>query len=369
MSGEKTEKPTPKRLKQARSEGNVARTPDVGAWVTILAATVLVPKVGRDVADVARAMLVRAIDAIQHPTPEVALQLLGKGLRDSMVALLPLVAATLVVAVGATAAQGGLHPATKKLKPSFKSLNVLQGVKRMFGLMTLWEAAKIIIKTAALGLVLFAIVRRLAPQLVLSTDAPLMTTLGITAGGILTVVRASVLVGLIMAVADYLVKRRKTNKGLRMSKHDVQQEYKQAEGDPHVKGHRRSMQMAMSRNRMMADIATADVVMVNPTHVAVALRYQPGRGAPVVVAKGAGVVAAKIRERAAEHRVPLVQDVPLARALHAACEVGQEIPAELYGAVAQVLAFVMSLRAKGAAAGTHRSPVTVREGLGDAVPA
>nr|WP_284290492.1 EscU/YscU/HrcU family type III secretion system export apparatus switch protein [Angustibacter aerolatus] len=155
-----------------------------------------------------------------------------------------------------------------------------------------------------------------------------MTTLGITAGGILTVVRASVLVGLIMAVADYLVKRRKTNKGLRMSKHDVQQEYKQAEGDPHVKGHRRSMQMAMSRNRMMADIATADVVMVNPTHVAVALRYQPGRGAPVVVAKGAGVVAAKIRERAAEHRVPLVQDVPLARALHAACEVGQEIPAE-----------------------------------------
>jgi len=112
----------------------------------------------------------------------------------------------------------------------------------------------------------------------------------------------------------------------------------------------------MSRNRMMADVATADVVLVNPTHVAVALRYEPGSGAPRVVAKGAGAVAASIRARASEARVPLVQDVPLARALHGACEIGQEIPAELYAAVAQVLAFVMGLRSRGVAAGSHVSP-------------
>jgi flagellar biosynthetic protein FlhB len=112
----------------------------------------------------------------------------------------------------------------------------------------------------------------------------------------------------------------------------------------------------MARNRQMADVPTADVVLVNPTHVAVALRYEPTKGAPRVVAKGQGPVATKIREIAAEHRVPMVQDVPLARALHGGCDVGAEIPAEFYGAVAKVLAFVMSLKAKGSAAGLHRNP-------------
>jgi flagellar biosynthetic protein FlhB len=114
--------------------------------------------------------------------------------------------------------------------------------------------------------------------------------------------------------------------------------------------------MAMSRNRMMSAVADADVVLVNPTHVAVALRYQPDRGAPRVVAKGAGHVATRIREEADRHRVPMVQDVPLARALHAACDLDQEIPVELFTTVAQVLAFVLALRAKGGAAGTHRVP-------------
>jgi flagellar biosynthetic protein FlhB len=137
---------------------------------------------------------------------------------------------------------------------------------------------------------------------------------------------------------------------------EVKQENKNAEGDPHVKGQIRQKQMAMARNRQMADVPTADVVLVNPTHVAVALRYDPMKGAPRIVAKGSGVIAAKIRELAAEHRIPMVQDVPLARALFAGCEVGQEIPAEFYGAVAKVLAFVMSLKARGSAAGLHRNP-------------
>ena len=121
-----------------------------------------------------------------------------------------------------------------------------------------------------------------------------------------------------------------------------------------MRAQRRSRAMQISRNRMMAAIGSADVVMLNPTHVAVALKYEPGKSAPRVVAKGAGEVAARIRERAAEHRVPMVQDVPLARALYSACEIGQEIPEELYGAVARVLAFVMSLKRRGAALGVHR---------------
>jgi flagellar biosynthetic protein FlhB len=154
--------------------------------------------------------------------------------------------------------------------------------------------------------------------------------------------------GLLMGVVDYAYQRRRTNKQLRMTMHEVKQEHKQSEGDPHLKGAIRSKQMAMSRNRMMSKIATADVVLVNPTHVAVALQYVPE--------KGAGHVAARIREEAAKHRVPMVSDVPLARALYKACELDHEIPGELFAAVAQVLAFVLSLKARGSAAGTHKVP-------------
>jgi flagellar biosynthesis protein FlhB len=353
--GEKTEKPTAKKLKEARREGQVARSQDVGAWSALLAATVLVPHVGSAVAQVVTRLLLDASAAMRHPDPNQALRLFTTGLRDGAVALIPLLGATMLVAVAAAGAQGGLHPATKKLKPQMSHLNALKGIKRLFGMMTLWEGAKVLVKTGAMGLVLFVVVRRVAPTLVSQGDTPLANTLATTASSVLTLVRLSVTVGLVMAVADYLVQKRKIDKQLKMSRHEIQQEAKQSEGDPHVRGHRRSLQMAMSRNRMMADLADADVVLVNPTHVAVALRYEPGKGAPRVVARGAGAIAAAIREKATEARVPLVEDVPLARALYKACEVGQEIPGPLYAAVAQVLAFVMALRAKGAAAGTHRA--------------
>ena len=166
--------------------------------------------------------------------------------------------------------------------------------------------------------------------------------------------RVVAVTGLIIAIADYVVVRMKTMKKLKMSKYEITQEHKQSEGDPHMKAHRRATQMAMSRNRMMSEVAEADVLLVNPTHVAVALKYDAARGAPRVVAKGAGEVAAKLRERAAAARVPMVQDIPLARALHASCELGQEVPPQLFTAVARVLAFVMHLGARGVRGGFHR---------------
>jgi flagellar biosynthetic protein FlhB len=168
--------------------------------------------------------------------------------------------------------------------------------------------------------------------------------------------RYAAVAGLVMAGADYAMARRRTNKQTYMSKEDIKQEHKNTEGDPQLKGAIRSRQMAMSRNRMMAELPKADVVMVNPIHVAVALRYDPSRGAPRVIAKGAGAIAAKIREKASEYRIPMVEDVPLARLLYRTVELDQEIPPELYLAVARVLAFVMSLKARGSAAGLHRNP-------------
>ena len=143
-----------------------------------------------------------------------------------------------------------------------------------------------------------------------------------------------------------------------MTKHEVKQEHKNSEGDPLVKSAIRSRQLAAARNRMFQDIPEADVLLVNPTHVAIALRYDAERGAPRVVARGAGEIARKIREKAAESGVPLVRDVPLARALYSSTQVGQEIPQELYAAVAQVLAFVITRRTSGQSGGEHRSPRT-----------
>jgi flagellar biosynthetic protein FlhB len=190
---------------------------------------------------------------------------------------------------------------------------------------------------------------------------PIDTVLNTVHGTAISLVRRVTLAALILAAADYAVARRRTDKQMRMTKQEVKDEHKQSEGDPLVKSAIRSRQLAMARSRMMADVGTADVLLVNPTHIAVALRYEPDKGAPRVVARGAGAIAARIRELAEEAQVPTVQDVPLARALYRSCEVGQEIPRELFAAVAQVLAFVISRRMRGQYGGAHHSPRTQDE--------
>jgi len=227
----------------------------------------------------------------------------------------------------------------------------------MFGPHAGWETAKALVKTLVVGLLVWRTVTAVIPVLTSQGEVGLTDTLGVLAGSALSLVRGVAFTGLALAAPDYVVTRRRVGKQLKMSRQDVKDEMRQTEGDPALKGHIRSRQFAMSRMRMMTEVVTADVVLVNPTHVAVALLYESSKGAPRVVAKGAGAVATKIRERATEHRVPLVQDVPLARAVYKACEVGDEIPPEMYAAIAQVLAFIMSLRARGSAAGTHRVPV------------
>jgi flagellar biosynthesis protein FlhB len=173
-------------------------------------------------------------------------------------------------------------------------------------------------------------------------------------GGISAVLQAAIVAGLAIALIDVIVVRRRNRQHTFVTKKEARDEHKNTDGDPLVKGQRRSRQLAMSRNRMIAAVPTADVVLLNPTHLAVALRYEPGRSAPRVVAKGADHVATRIRETATEAGVPMIEDKPLARALYAACEVGQEIPAELYTAVARLLAFVASLTRRASARGIHR---------------
>jgi flagellar biosynthetic protein FlhB len=259
-----------------------------------------------------------------------------------------------VVGVAGALAQGGFYIASTSVKPKLSKINPLPGFKRLFGIKILWEGAKMLLRSAIVALLVWAAVKSMMPMI--GGLVPMDVVLQVLGGHALGLVRNVALAGVVLAAADYVVQRHRVGKQTRMSKDEVKQEHKQSEGDPQLKGAIRSRQLAVSRNRMMADIINADVVLVNPTHVAVALRYDAERGAPRVVARGAGVIAAAIREKAGEARVPLVRDVPLARALYSSTTVGQEIPAELFAAVAQVLAFVISRRSRGQGGGEHRSP-------------
>jgi flagellar biosynthetic protein FlhB len=351
--GEKTEKPTPQRLKKARKEGQIPRTQELGTWLGVAAASVLLPMLVGNAFEAVQKLFVQIGSVASNPEPTALSALMGQALIAFMTALLPMALGMMVVGTAA-AAQGGVTFATKSMKPTLKKLNPFPGIKKMFGMQGLWETTKALIKTAALGTVVIVTSDR-AQALVSSAGAlPLSAVAATFTDSAILMFRVVAVTGLIIAVADYVVVRMKTMKQLKMSKYEITQEHKQSEGDPHMKAHRRGIQMSMSRNRMMSDAADADVLLVNPTHVAVALKYDPAKGAPRVVAKGAGEVASKLRAIAQENRVPMVQDIPLARALHASCDLGQEVPAQLFTAVARVLAFVMHMGARGVKGGFHR---------------
>ncbi|TQN37508.1 flagellar biosynthetic protein FlhB [Blastococcus colisei] len=352
--GEKTEKPTPQRLKKARKDGQIPRTQELGTWLGVAAASVLLPVLVGNAFESAQKLFVQIGSVASDPRPEKISMLLGEALSVFMITLLPMAVGMMVVGTLAAAAQGGVTFASKPLKPTLKKLNPFPGIKRMFGTQGIWEAVKALIKTSALAVVVIITSDR-AQALVASAGAlPLSAVAATFTDSAILMFRVVAVTGLVLAVADYVVVRMKMMKQLKMSQYEIKQEHKQAEGDPYMKAHRRGVQLSMSRNRMMAEVADADVLLVNPTHVAVALKYDPQKGAPRVVAKGAGEVAAKLRALAEENRVPMVQDIPLARALHASCELGQEVPAQLFTAVARVLAFVMHLGARGVKGGFHR---------------
>lgn len=352
--GEKTEKPTPQRLKKARKDGQIPRTQELGTWLGMATASVLLPMIASKGFEEVQKLFVQIRAVADEPEVPAIAALLGQALTAFLTTVLPLALGLMVVGVLASAAQGGVTFATKGMKPTLKKFNPATGLKRMFGTQGLWEVVKALIKTVALGTVVIITSDR-AQTLVSAAGAmPLSAVIDVFVDSAILMFRVVALTGLVIAVADYVVVRQKMMKQLKMSRYEITQEHKQSDGDPHMKAQRRAVALAMSRNRMMSDVAQADVLLVNPTHVAVALKYEAAKGAPRVVAKGAGEVAAKLRAIAAENRVPMVQDIPLARALHASCELGQEVPPQLFTAVARVLAFVMHLGVRGVRGGMHR---------------
>ena len=356
MSEEKTEKPTPKKKKESKKEGQVPRTQELGGWAGLLVVGMALPALmGRELTAL-RELMVEAFTLPNGATVEAAMELLRQGGMHVLFTLVILGSGIMLVGTAGALAQGGFYLATKSLKPKLSKLDPIKGAKRIFGPQALWEGAKMLLKSSVLGIFLYLAVKAMMP--LIGGLVPIPVVISMVADTALSLIRNVAVAGLVMAAADYAMQRRKVGKQTRMTKHEVKQEHKNAEGDPLVKSAIRSRQLAAARNRMFQDIPEADVLLVNPTHVAIALRYDAERGAPRVVARGAGEIARKIREKAAESGVPLVRDVPLARALYSSTQVGQEIPQELYAAVAQVLAFVITRRTSGQSGGEHRSPRT-----------
>ncbi len=353
-SGERTEQATDKRMKDVRSKGQLTKSEDFTAWIGVGAAALMLPSLIARSSDVATEQLVRVADTIANPDPAAALDALADGGASLATILGPFLGVLLVAVLGTAALQGGIH--VKKFSGRFEQFNVVTGLKRILGGQALWQGAKALLKTGVVALVLVVVVQNLMPALMAAGGLSVASLLSTAGQGTAALLQAAVVAGLALAALDVLVVMRRNRKKTRMTKKEVKDENKNSDGDPLIKSQRRSRQLAMSRNRMIAAVGGADVVLVNPTHVAVALKYEPGRSAPRVVAKGAGVIAARIREEAEKKHVPMVSDIPLARALHAACDLGQEIPFENYDQVARILAFVMSLRTRGAARGVHTLP-------------
>lgn len=353
-SGEKTEKATPRKLKQARRDGSIGHSPELGSWLSVLVATFVLPSAASSLLSISRTLLVQVGVTIQDPDVGQAMGTTKWALLHAAMAVAPLALLVLLTSVVSAGGQGGIYFAPKLLKPKADRLNPLKGIKRMFGGHGAWQLVKSLLKLAVLALVTYLSVRPLIPQLVGSGSLPLQAVLATATDSALKLIRFGAVAGLLMSIADVVVVRRRNNKQTKMTKQEVKEEHKSNEGDPHLKGAIRSRAIAISRNRMMADVPNADVVVVNPTHIAIALKYDPTKGAPRVVAKGGDHMAARIRSVAEKHRVPMVQDIPLAWTLYETCEIGHEIPADLYQGVATVLAFIMRLKRKGSVAGMHR---------------
>ena len=341
----KTEAPTPKKKQEAKKKGTVAKSVDLGPWLTLLIATYLLPwligSVGGAVADALSALG----DLAAEPDVGDALRLLSAAMRAGFFAVMPFMAVIALVTVLSQMAQTGLVLSLHPLKPDFKRLNPIAGVKRLFSPKSLWETAKQVVKALLVAWIAWPHIIAIHDLLVGHGRVPLLPGLSATAAEIMAMTRGVSWAVVGVGLFDYAFQRRNTLLDLKMTKQEVRDEMRSSEGDPQVKQRIRSLQMAMTRSRMMAAVPGASVVVTNPTHIAVALVYDPAAGgAPRVVAIGVDAIAKRIRETAAEAKVPIVEAKPLARALWRACEVGDEIPVTLYEAVAKVLAFVRRLR-------------------------
>ena len=344
---DKTEKATPKRRKESRKKGQVAKSTELNSALVLGGGLIALTSFGPAVVNSAAGSMRAIFELISRPD-EVSS---GAGLNGLVHIVLntmlgtvaPIAGICLGVGVLANVVQVGFRPSFHVLKPKFKKLNPATGAKNLFGPRLFFETGKALSKVSVVGAV---VAMALVPQIT-SLHTNLGTTplalLGLLGSGAKAIMERAAIAYLLIAIVDVIWQRRRNTKQMKMTKQEVKDEFKNLSLPPEVKSALRRRAILASRARMMAAVPQADVVVTNPTHYAVALSYDGNHPAPIVVAKGKDFIALQIRRIAEENDVPIVPDPPLARSLHGSVEIDQMIPVELYAAVAQVLAFVYKL--------------------------
>ena len=347
---DKTEAPSPRRMQEARERGQVARSVDLGAAFSLMAGIWLLQGQGSNLLQGFAGMVTGSIarlpklDLTQQKIWDIAIEDVSMIITPFVSIILTLMA----IGVGLSLAQTGFIWATKRKFVDFSRVNPLSGIKRMFSTGGLVELLKSLSKLLVVGWVAYSYLTKNVDALLVLSQMDLMA--GLTkwaslAFGLVWQVGGAYLV---IAIADYLWQRRQFMNQMKMSKQEVKEEYKQSEGDPHVKARIRAIQRQVSRRRMMAAVPKAQVVITNPTTLAIAIGYESETmTAPKVMAKGAHLMAQRIVEIAKNNQVPVVQNIPLARAMYKNVEIDQEIPPEMYMAMAEVLAYVYRTKKAG----------------------
>ena len=346
---EKTEQATPYRKQEARKKGQVAKSSDLNAAVIVMSIIAVLYSCrgywGNNISGYVQYILSKEMNTALSSTQFFNLYKLTLYLCLKIMA--PIFGAVIIFGLLVNFMQVGLVVSFEGMKPKLSNINPIEGAKRIFSKRALFEFLKTLLKVFVIGLILYNLVKKVFPQLLTLSEMNLVSSsdyliklifrIGITAAGIF----------LVIAILDFVYQKWEFGRSLRMSKDEIKKEMKQTEGDPLIKAQIRQKQRMMSMNRMMQSIPEATVVVTNPTHLAVVLKYDDKiMDAPQIVAKGAGYVAVKIKEKASEYNIPIVEDKPLARSLFKSSEIGDFVPVDLYQAVAGVIAAIYSLHKK-----------------------
>jgi len=346
---EKSEKATPRRRKEAREKGNIPKSTEVNSAFVLIAGILGLRIFGPGLfAKLMRVMEVvfsqlTAIEITQQNVPDFALT----GLKFAGLMIAPVVCMVMIAGLSANLIQGGFLLTSEPIKPKFSKISPLTGFKRMFSMRSLVELSKSLLKLIIIGIVGYLTLKaelNVYPYLIDQDVPQIVAFLGQVSFKL--TIRASLIL-LILAAFDYAYQRFEFEKKLKMTKQEVKEEFKHTEGDPLIKSRIKSIQRERARQRMLSEVPNADVVITNPIHFAVALKYDANKmEAPTVMAKGARLIAEKIKKVAQEHHVPVIENQPLARILYRTTEIGALIPFELYKAVAEILAYVYKLKKK-----------------------
>ena len=345
FDGEKTEEPTSKKREDARKKGQVARSQELNTAFVLLIGFLILRILWEFIYGNIAEYTTYLYSHISQSTSTEGIRELFIGIMILLAkTVMPVMFAILVVGLGINVFQVGLMISTEKLEPKLENLNPINGFGRIFSKRSLVELAKSLFKIVVIGYFLYLYLKDQIPLVPQFIFFDLEQSLATAADVIFTMAFQVVGVIMIMAAADYAYQRWQTTQDLMMSKQEVKDEFKQMEGDPQIKARIKQKQRQMAMQRMMSEVPKADVIVTNPTHLAVALSYKKGMIAPLVIAKGQDLVAEKIKDIARQHHILIVENKPVARALYEAVEIGEAVPADLYQAVAEILAYVYRIK-------------------------